>query len=165
MGGYWYSITKFKGKLLCTFRSANKTKQEKLIRLNSKHVIFDGGKYDVNPKRITTFWYNKGLHQFFPIPVPTLDFRHGDRNALDPETFQTTWDTAEAREMSNQEENYKAFNKGLQTQLGRKSRFPEWLFPMATIGAVLVIGYLVYQQGQHLSYLEQLIKMGMQGGG
>ena len=163
IGVYGYSISKFKGKLLCTFRSANKTKQEKLIKLNSKYVIFNGGRYDVDPKRITTFWYNKGLHQFFPIPIPTLDFRYNSRNALDPETFDTTWDTPESREASGQEENYKAFNKGLQVQAGSKSRFPAWLFPAITIGAVLIIGYLVYQQGEHLSYLEQLIKLGMQG--
>lgn len=163
-GVYWYSIRKFKGKVLCTFRGANKTKSEKLIPLKSKHVIFDGGLYNVNPKYITTFWYNKGIHQFFPIPIPTLDFRFDSPNALNPETFQNTWDSPEAREAAGQEENYKAFNKGLQVQVGSKGRFPEWLFPLITIGAILVIGYLVYQQGEHLTYLEQLIRIGMQGG-
>lgn len=160
IGIYWYSITKFKGKVLCTFRSANKTKQEKLVKLNSKYVIFAGGKYNVNPRRVTTFWYNKGIHQFFPIPIPTLDFRFDSPNPLDPETFENTWDTPESREAAAQEDNYRAFNKGLETQLGKKSRFPEWLFPAIMIGAILVVGYLVYQQGQHLSYLEQLIKVG-----
>lgn len=160
IGVYWYSIVKFKGKVLCTFRSANKTKQEKLIPLKSKYVIFGGGKYNVNPRHVTTFWYNKGIHQFFPIPIPTLDFRFDSPNPLNPETFQNTWDTPEARESAAQEDNYRAFNKGLQSQLGRKSRFPEWLFPVITIGAIAVIGYLVYQQGQHLTYLEQLIKLG-----
>tara|TARA_Y100000310_G_scaffold164294_1_gene164120 strand:+ start:3890 stop:4378 length:489 start_codon:yes stop_codon:yes gene_type:complete len=162
MGVFWFSITKFRGKVLCTFRSANKTKQEKLILLKSKHVLFNGGWYNVNPKRVTTFWYNKGIHQFFPIPIPTLDFRFDSPEALDPETFQNTWDTPEAREMAGSEDDYRAFNKGIQAQLGKISRFPEWLFPAITIGAVLIIGYLVYTQGQHLSYLEQLIKLGQQ---
>uniref|UniRef100_A0A6M3M769 Uncharacterized protein n=1 Tax=viral metagenome TaxID=1070528 RepID=A0A6M3M769_9ZZZZ len=160
---YWYSINKFKGKILCTFRWRNKTKTEKLIPLKSKSVKFGKGDYIVDTKRITTFWYNKGIHQFFPIPVPTLDFRQGERNAIDPEDFTTTWDTPEAREMSSSEDDYKAFNKGIQAQLGKKSRLPEWFLPAITIGAILVIGYLVYNQGQHLTYLEQLIQMSMQG--
>ena len=160
---YWYSINKFKGKILCTFRRANKTKVEKLIPLKSKYVKFGKEKYHVNPKYITTLWYNKGVHQFFPIPVPTLDFRFDSVNALNPETFENTWDSPEAREMAGSEDDYKAFNKGIQAQLGKKSRFPEWLLPAITIGAILVIGYLVYNQGQQLTYLEQLIQMSMQG--
>lgn len=165
IGVYWQSIVKFKGKVLCTFRSANKTKQEKLLPLKSKYIIFDNGRYIVNPKRVTTLWYSKGIHQFFPIPIPTLDFRFDSPNALDPETFENTWDTPEAREAAGQEENYRAFNKGLQSQLGKKSHLPEWFFPAITVGAVLVIGFLVYRQGQHLSYLEQLIRISLQGGG
>ena len=159
---FFNSIAKFKGKIVCTFISPNKTKLEKLIKSSAKHVIFNGGRYDVDSRRITTLWYSKGIHSFFPIPVPSLDFRYNSRNALDPETGETTWDTAEAREAAGQEENYKAFNKGLQVQTGSKSRFPAWLFPVITIGAIAVIGYLVYQQSGHLSYLEQLIKMGLQ---
>lgn len=161
VGLFWYSQNKLKGKLLCTFRRANKTKIEKLIPLRSKHVTFDGGKYNVNPKRITLFWYNRGIHQFFPTWLPTLDFTFDDPNALDPEKFKISWDTPEAREAAAQEENYRAFNKGLQVQTGAKGRFPDWLFPAITIGAIAIIGYLVYQQGQHMVHLEQLIRAGM----
>ena len=160
IGMFWYSQSKLKNKLLCTFRRANKTKVEKLIPLKSRYVIFDGGRYNVNPKRISLFWYNRGMHQFFPTWLPTLDYNYQSQNPLDPGTFKDTWDTPEAREASGQEDAFKAFAKGISTQVGKKSRFPEWLFPMITIGAILVVGYLVYQQGQHLSYLEQLIQVG-----
>lgn len=161
VGLFWYSQSKLKNRLLCTFRRANKTKVEKLIPIRSKYVIFDGGRYNVNPKRISLFWYNRGIHQFFPTWLPTLDFTFDDPNALNPEDFKVTWDTPEAREASGQEDAFRAFAKGVTAQLGKKSRFPEWLFPAITIGAIAMIGYLVYQQGQHLSYLEQLIKLGL----
>ena len=157
-----YSLYQIQGKIWCTFRRPNKTKVEKWVPMKSRYVHFDKGRYNVNTKRITLLRWKRGIFQFFPIFVPSLDFSWDSSNPHDPETFQNTWDTPEAREAAGQEDNYKAFNKGLQVQAGSKSRFPEWLFPAITIGAVLIIGYLVYQQGQHLTYLEQLIKMGLQ---
>lgn len=159
IGMFWYSQSKLKNKLLCTFRRANKTKVEKLVPLRSRYVVFDRGRYNVNPKRITLFWFNRGIHQFFPTWLPALDFRWDSPNALDPETFENTWDTPESREMAENEDDYKAFNKGIQSQLSKKGRFPDWLLPMIAIGISLVVGYLVYQQGEHLTYLEQLIKV------
>lgn len=157
---FWYQHQALKGKMLCTFRRANKTMLEKLVPSNKKTVIFDDGKYNINSKRITLFLYKRGIHQFFPTFIPRLDFSFDSADPIDPENFQNTWDTPESREASGQEEAFQSFAKGVSSQIGKKSRFPEWLFPMITIGAVLIIGYLVYQQGQHLSYLEQLIKLG-----
>ena len=143
---FWHSQQKLKNKILCTFRRANKTKVEKLIPLKSKFVIFDGGKYNVTPKRITLFWYNRGINQFFPQWVPSLDYRFDSSNPLDPDTFQNTWDSPEARQASQQESSFVAFAKGTQlAQGGKKSMFPEWLFPSIIIGLLLVIGYWVYQ--------------------
>jgi len=159
-----YSHRQLKGKMLCTFRRANKTMVEKLVPAGKTEVIFDGGKYNVNSRRITLFLYKRGIHQFFPTYIPRLDFSFDSPDPLDPENFQNSWDTPESRLASGQAESFQAFAKGIDTQIGKKSRFPEWLFPAITIGAVLVIGYLVYQQGEHLSYLEQLIKIGQQGG-
>ena len=61
---FWYSQSKLKNRLLCTFRRANKTKVEKLIPIKSKYVVFDGGRYNVDPKRISLFWFNRGIHLF-----------------------------------------------------------------------------------------------------
>ena len=162
VGMFWYSQNKLKGKIHCTFRRQNKTKIEKFVPQKSRYVIFDGGQYNVNTKRITLLLYNRGIHQFFPTYVPSLDFSWYSPNPLDPERFKSTWDTPETREASRQEDSFRAFAKGIMSQIGKKSRFPEWLFPAITIGAIMIIGYLVYQQSQHLSYLEQLIKLGMQ---
>lgn len=167
VGLFWYSQNKLKGKIFCTFRRINKTKIEKFVSQRSKYVFFDPGKknpqgrYNINTKRITLLWFNRGIHQFFPMWVPSLDFSWHSPDPHNPENFKTTWDTPEAREASAQEDAFKAFSKGLTSQIGGKGRFPEWLFPAITIGAVAIIGYLVYQQGQHLTYLEQLIKAGL----
>ncbi len=170
LGLSWYAQTKIKGKIFCTFRRSNKTKIEKWVTQTDRYVYFDPGKgndkgqYIVDTKRITLLWWTRGIHQFFPSFVPSLDFSWHSQNPHDPETFNTSWDSPATRAVAMQEDAFKAFSKGIGTQMGKKSRFPEWLFPAITIGAILVIGYLVYQQGSHLSYLEQLIKLGMQGG-
>ena len=149
---FWHAQAKLKNKILCTFRRANRTKIEKLINVKSKYVFFDPGnknpegRYNVNPRRITLFWFNRGIHQFFPQWVPSLDFSWDSPNPLDPEKFKNTWDTPEARAASQQEDSFIAFAKGVKTQLGtKKGMLPDWFFPMIIIGLLLVIGYWVYQ--------------------
>ena len=170
IGLFWHSQTKLKGKIFCTFRRSNKTKIEKWVSQKDKYVYFDPGKgndkgqYIVDTKRITLLWWNRGIFQFFPMFVPSLDFSWYSQNPHNPETFEVSWDNPTTRAVAGQEDAFKAFSKGIRAQVGKTSRFPEWLFPAVTIGAVLIIGYLVYQQGEHLSYLEQLIKLGLQGG-
>lgn len=162
IGLFVYSLYQIQGKIWCTFRRPDKTKVEKWAPMKSKYVHFDKGRYNINTKRITLLRWKRGIFQFFPIFVPSLDFSWDSPNPLDPETFQNTWDTPEAREASGQEDAFKAFAKGITSQVGKKSLLPEWLFPAITIGAILIIGFLVYQQSEHLAYLEQLIKLGLQ---
>jgi len=105
-------------------------------------------------------WYDRGIHKFFPTLVPTLEFKHDTPNPLDPKTFQSTWHTPEARHAAWQEHQHVAFAKGTAAQVGKKSRFPEWFFPLLQIGVVLFVLFLVWQLGSRLDYLEQLIKVG-----
>lgn len=159
MGMAYYSQASLRNKIFCTFRRPNKTKIEKFVSLRSKFVIFDGGKYIVNPKRVTLMWYNRGINAFFPTWVPSLDYRWDTDQPLDPETFEATWETPEARQSMGQEENIKALDRAVAAQTGKKqSRFQEYL-PWITLGALIVVVYLVYQMSQNIAVLEQLIKV------
>lgn len=153
------------GKMLCSFRRRDKTKIEKLIKRKGKYIIFEDGRYNIDPRRITLFWYTRGLHQFFPCWIPSMDFTFATPNAIDPETFETTWKTPEVANASQQEDSMKAFSKGIQSQTGTKSKYPEWLFPMIIIGLIALIGYWIYQmsgqiaaQGKMLNQLSAVIQ-------
>ena len=166
MGIFIYSLYQIQGRIWCTFRRPNKTKVEKWVPMRSKYVHFDGGRYNIITKRITLLRWKRGIFQLFPIFVPSLDYSWDTPNPHDPGTYKTTWDTPEAREASQQEDAFKAFARGILTQAGGKSRFSELLIPMITIGAVLIVGFLVYQQGQQMQYYGQaldqiLTKLGM----
>lgn len=157
-GAFWYSQSKIKNKLLCTFRRANKTRVEMLVPIKSRYVFFDNGRYNINPKCITLFWYNRGVHQFFPTWMPSLDFNWNSPEPLDPSNFQQTWKTPEASASSQQEDSFKAFAKGIQSQAGvKKSAFPEWLFPVIILGVLAVLGFWIYQMGQHIGTIEQIV--------
>jgi hypothetical protein len=60
----WYANSNKRNKIYCTFRRVNKTKIEKFVKMNSRFVIFDGGKYDILTNRITFIWWDKGLSCF-----------------------------------------------------------------------------------------------------
>lgn len=159
-GLFWYSQHSWKNKVLCLFRKPNRTVIEKKVPLNSRYVIFDGGKYQVNPKRIDLMWYTRGIvHSFFPMFVPFLEFKHDTPQALDPTDFKHTWDTPEARGSTREEERFKALSRGFQAQAGKKQSSLERLLPWAAIGVTLIIGFMVYQLMQHVALLEQLIKV------
>jgi len=157
---FWYSIYSWKGKVLCLFRRPNRTVVEKRVPLNSKFVIFDGGKYQVNPKRIDLMWYTRGIiHQFFPMFVPFLEYKWDTDQALDPTTFTNTWDTPEARASTREEDKFKALSKGFQAQAGKKETGLIRFLPWIAVGVSLIVGYMVYQLSQHVALLEQLIKV------
>jgi len=146
----WYiSQTKFKNKMLCTFRRPNKQKIKKWVPLFNKTVVFDRGKYGIdrylcNPKAITLEWYTAGINKFFPVLIPTLDFRWDTPFPLDPETFEPTWLSPEAFEAAWQEHQHVAFAKSAASQTGKKSRFPEWLFPLVIVAAIAMLGFFMY---------------------
>lgn len=165
---FYVSQTKFKNKMLCSFIRPNRQRIEKWVPLYSKYVVFDRGKYGVghyvcDPDCITMMWYNRGFNKFFPILIPTLEFKWDTPNPLNPKTFESTWHTPEARNASWEEHSHIAFAKGVGTQAGGKSRFPGWLFPLVTIVLVVAVLLIVYQGlaglDERLFNLEQLIKV------
>jgi hypothetical protein len=160
LGMFVYSQYSWRGKVLCFFRRPNRTVVEKKVRLHSRSVTFQGGKYYIDPKRIDLMWYTRGLiHSMFPMFVPFLEFKHDSSVALDPTKFTNTWDTPEARASTREEEKFRNLSKGFDRQGGVKETFLSKWLPWIAIGLTLVIGYMVYQQSQQLAVLEQLIKV------
>lgn len=165
---FYYSQQKFKNKMLCTFIRPNRQKIEQWVPLQNKYVVFDRGRYGIgnyrcDPDCITMMWYTRGLNKFFPILIPALEFKWDTPNPLNPKTFESTWYTPEARQAAWEEHQHIAFAKAAATQAGKKSRFPEWLFPAITIVLVLIVLIIVYNGmsglDERLFNLEQIMKI------
>lgn len=165
---FYVSQQKFKDKILCTFIRPNRQKIEKWVPLQEKHVVFDRGRYGVeqyrvDPECITMMWFTRGFNKFFPVLIPTLDFKWDTENPLDPKTFTNTWRTPEALHAAWQSHQHVSFAKGTAAAVGKKGRFPEWFFPLATVGAVLIVLFVVWQGmgglDQRMFALEQQIKL------
>lgn len=159
-----YSQTKFKNKMLCYFIRPNKTRIKKWVPLYSKYVVFDRGRhgishYDIDPNCIALEWFDSGINKLSPVLIPTLEFKWDTPNPLNPTTFQSTWHTPEARHAAWEEHQHVAFAKAASPVI-KKSRFPEWFFPLLTIGVCLVLLFLVWNLGSRIDFLEQLIKTG-----
>lgn len=164
LGGFiaimYYNQQKYKNKMLCFFRRPNNLLIKKWVPVDNRWVVFDNQRYIIDPACIALHWFDEGMAKFNPILVPTMEFRWDTPYPLDPRTFTVTWQTPESVNASFQSSQQVAFSKGAAAQSGKKSRFPEWFFPVITVGAVLVVGYLVYSMQGQIAYLEALIKAG-----
>lgn len=159
-----YNQTKFKNKMLCSFIRPNKQRIEKWVPLHSKYVVFDRGKYgighyDVDPDCITLMWYDRGINRLFPSLIPYLEFKWDTPNPLNPNTFQSTWHTPEARHAAWEEHQHIAFAKAASPAI-KKGRFPDWFFPLLTLGVCLILMFFLWQMNSKIDYLEQLINIG-----
>lgn len=162
------SQQKFKNKMLCTFIRPNRQKIEAWVPLIAKQVVWDNGRYgiaqyDCDPECITMQWYTRGFNRWFPVLIPSLDFKWDTPNPLDPKTHTSTWHTPEARYAAWQEHQHIAFAKGTEAALGKKSRFPEWLFPVVTAVLILIVLFVVWNGmsglDERMFYLEQQLKL------
>ena len=169
IGGVLWSQSKFKNKMLCYFIRPNRQRIKKWVPIHSKHVRFDRGKYGtelyiIDPNCIALEWYDGGINKLFPVLVPTLEFKWDTPNPQDPTTFESTWHTPEARDAAWEEHEHVAFARATAQQAGKKSRFPDWFFPVVIIVVLIVVGYLVYSGNtgleSRLHYIEQQIKLG-----
>lgn len=148
------SQARFKNKMLCRFRRPNHQLIEKWVPMYVKYVVFDSGKYGVgqytvDPRCIQNMWYDRGINKFFPALIPTLDFRYDTPYPLNPESFETTWQTPEVVRAAWQEHNAQEFAKGAASQSGgkRKDRFTMTTFlAIAAVILVVMIGVLWYRQ-------------------
>ena len=149
---WYFSQTRFKNKMLCRFRRPNHQVIEKWVPLFVKYVIFDNGKYGigqyvVDPRCIQNMWYDRGFNKFFPALIPTMDFRYDTPYPLNPESFETTWQTPEVVRAAWQEHNAQEFAKGAASQAGlrKKGGMASWFLPVVCIVLVLAVGFMMWQ--------------------
>lgn len=159
----FYSQKKFKDKMLCYFIRPNKQRIEKWVPMYARYVRFDKGKYGIeryriDPDCITMQWYDRGINKLFPTFIPTLEFRWDSQDPMDPKKFEPITRGPEVAEALASGEDYKAFAKATEKQMGNKGRFPEWFFPIIIIGVVLIMLFLIWQMRGQISGLEQIIR-------
>jgi hypothetical protein len=161
LGLYVYEQVKKKGQLLCIFRTPSKTREEKFVKLQSKYVVYRGGKYKVDPEKIQLTWWNRGLWGLLGVGfwVPTLDFTWWTDQPYDPNNFEVTWDTPEVRNMLGSETDYLEFAKGANPQGAKKEsafqRFVPWI---ALIVAIIAV-FVVWQLRGDIANLYQLMQV------
>ena len=149
----WYANTSKRNKILCTFRRINKTKIVRFIKMDSRYVIFDGGKYDIIPSRITFQWYTGGLiHMLFPQWVATLDFSWNSRFPHDPNNLKITSETPATRKALNKEEWVESYFKGANpnTAKTKQSMITQYL-PYIAVLLVVIVAVWMYTNMQALS--------------
>ncbi|KKM44498.1 hypothetical protein LCGC14_1561510 [marine sediment metagenome] len=157
-GLIFYSSAKLQNKIYCSFRRIDKTKIEKFVPKDARYVIFDKGRYKIDTKRITLLWWNRGFSYFFPQKVSSLDFSWYSEVPHDPDNFEDTWDTPEARNAASSEEDWKGFNKGMAQQIGKKAGAIVQYLPYIMVMAFVILAFLYYSQTQRIDILEQMIR-------
>ena len=135
--------------MLCTFIRPNRQKIEKWVPLYSSYVVFDRkkygiGHYECDPECITMMWFTRGINKFFPILIPTLEFKWDTKYPLNPKTWQVTWKTPEAEHAGWEEHQHIAFAKATAAASGHKGKFPEWFFPLIIVALILAVLYFSY---------------------
>ncbi len=157
-----YSTSRFKNKILCRYRSITNTLIEKWVTIHSNFVEFEGGQFRVLPDRIINMWYTRGIHQFFPTRIQSLDFSWYSDVPHDPRNFKLAVVSPEARKVMNNESRYVSFGRSLAKQMGKKqSKFGDLLPWIALLAIVVVAFYLNSQlqgQGQHIAAIENALK-------
>lgn len=148
VGMAWWANTSKRNKILCTFRRVNKTKIVKWVKMQSRYVVFDGGKYDIIPSRVVFQWYNSGLiHMAFPQWIATLDYSYNSRFPHDPNNMAITAESPEVRKNLNKEEWVKSYYRGAephsrQTRTGVLTSYLPWI----AIGLVALVAFYFHSQ-------------------
>jgi hypothetical protein len=153
----WWSLYSLQGKIKCQFRRKNRTVIDRTIKMTDKIVKFDGGSYDVNPRRIDIKWFK--LWGIFPYPMPFLEWKWDSDQPLDPTTFKNSADSPESLQASDSEKSWRGFNQGVDSQVGgKKSSGLERYLPWIAIGAIVIVGFFVYQLSGKLSTVDYNVK-------
>jgi hypothetical protein len=152
----WYSMWNLQGKIHCQFHKKDRTVIDKKIKITDKEVRFDGGTYEINPKRFSIKWFK--LWSIFPYPMLFSEWYWDTDQPVDPTTRKNTWDSPEARSASNSEKDWRGFNMGVDTQLGKKQGMLEKYLPWVTVGLVVIALFLIYQQSGKMGIIEQQIQ-------
>lgn len=154
----WYSHASISNKVHCVFRSATGEKVEKLRPVKSRFVTFEGRRYDILVARRTLLKWTRGIFAIFPTKIYSYDFTFLSRYPLNPASVKATWDSPENRKKLDQEESFGSFLRHAPSLTGKKqSGLMQWL-PIIAIAVAVIVGFMVYQQGQHISVMQQQIE-------
>jgi hypothetical protein len=157
----WWQVNSLGSKIFCTFRRKDRGKIERFVSLKEGVVNFDGGQYEIDPRKITILKYTRGLiGMFIPIPVRCLDFTWSSRVPESPDDFTSTWDTPDARAMADSRSDWRGMNAGIDTQTGKKTNlFGNWMIWVG-IAVVLVIVYFVYKDHVAITSVQKYLEAG-----
>ena len=155
-----YSAYGLRNKIWCSFRRRDRTKIEKFAKQNQGRIDFDKGWYYVDPRRTTLMMWTKGIHMLIPTWIRTSDYRHDSSQPLNPDTFVNEWETPEARKALNKEEDIRAYAAGNVQAVGKGKQgfFDRW-FPLLTVVAIVIVGYMIYTLMQKTDMLGQAINV------
>lgn len=149
----WYANTSKRNKILCTFRRVNKTKIKKWVKMSGRYVIFDKGKYDVIPSRITFEWYSAGLvHWLFPQWVATLDYSYNSRFPHDPNNMAINAETPATRKALNKEEWVESYYKGAKPSQDKRQGMLQQYLPYVAILLVVAVAFIGYNWITKINY-------------
>lgn len=170
---FWYSQRKFYNKLYCTFHGVDKVIIKAFVPKDSRNVKFswkkgENGLYAIIPSCIEHIKYTGGINKLFPVMIPHLEFYWYCPYPVDPNTGQVSWLTPEARAAAWDEHQHIAYAKASVAMSGTKKKMLDVLIPLITIGLIVVVGYLTYQNSQAIqklmaSILELINKYGITG--
>ena len=154
----WWQINSLGSKIFCTFRNKDKGKEERFVGLKDGVVIFKGGQYEIDPRRVTILKYTRGIiGMLMPIPVRTLDFTWSSRVPENPDDFTYTWDTPDARAMADSRADWRGMNAGIDTQTGKKANlFGNWMIWVAVIALVGMV-YFIYKDHVALASVQKYL--------
>lgn len=158
----WYANTSKRNKILCSFRRVNKTKINKWVKMQSRYVVFDGGRYDIRPRRVTWLWYCQGIiHMIFPQWVPTLDYSWTSRFPHDPDNMDVTAESPEVRKALNKEEWVKSYYRGAKPTTATRQNIITQYLPWIAIILVFVVGVYLYNNMQAMNIQMQAIQQSL----
>lgn len=152
----WYSLFNLQGKIHCQFHTKERTIEDRIIKVKDKVVRFKSGTYQVNPKRFSIRW--KKLWSILPFPILFLEYKWDTDQPIDPATFKNTWDSPEARNAANSENDWRGFNKGVESGGNKKQGMLEKWLPWITLAVVVIVIFFVYQMNGKMGIIEQQIQ-------
>lgn len=158
----WYATNRLRNKTLCRVRRKNNTLIEGFVTTKADVVIVDGREFEILPDRVVWQWFTRGVHQFFPMFVPTLDYSWWSRFPHDPKTFEAKVVSPRVVKMIDNERRYGSFAKGVGAQVGKKQTGLGQLLPYMALLLIGIVAFWFNSQmatmSQHIAVLENTLK-------
>ncbi len=155
-----FSMGRMGNKALVIYRRSNRQRIEEFVPIGAERLMFEGMELELLPQRATLQWYNKGILGMLKLGVWVVayDFSWNSKFPHDPNNFENVSVTPAIAKLYNRQSGMRAFAAGVQSQMGQKQSKIKELLPWIAILAVGVVGFMVYQQGQHISFLDNMMR-------